>query len=505
MIYTINSKCGSGKTHWALNEATKLIQNKKRVMIVAPSLDLQNEMSNRLGFTPHFVINYTTNNEGGVATSIANYLKNPPSKYEILIITAAAFVTINKFPNKKKWICFIDEELSVFDNISFNSSDSSNYAFGNDLMNDIEKIADLKLNEEIGFVEFKLKSLPLKEIKFLKSICYGSKAADFVYPPFQKFIQLLLNKNMRVFGDSESIVMFKLGNDTAKMWSELNEQLFLNFQNLYIMGAEIQRSKMVVYLKLKGLKIEPLQIQQRFEYHEQPITIKWFTKHKPWSKSYYNSINEVAGISQFELYDLLVSETIGNEPILLQNNKGNPFKYIQKPIYMNFEVATANGLQLRAAPWPEFSMKGRTLNSMLRLVTAWHSDLAANTPGKSFAWQPSGIQGYRFLEKRVDGEHDREWTIQELLDSGALQIEGRAMRHCVYSYADRCRRGETKIWSLRLCVEGAEKRMVTIEVDPHRRAIVQVRAKCNLFPGNRSREIIRQWATCAGLQFDVEL
>lgn len=342
MIYTINSKCGSGKTHWALNEATKLIQNKKRVMIVAPSLDLQNEMSNRLGFTPHFVINYTTNNEGGVATSIANYLKNPPSKYEILIITAAAFVTINKFPNKKKWICFIDEELSVFDNISFNSSDSSNYAFGNDLMNDIEKIADLKLNEEIGFVEFKLKSLPLKEIKFLKSICYGSKAADFVYPPFQKFIQLLLNKNMRVFGDSESIVMFKLGNDTAKMWSELNEQLFLNFQNLYIMGAEIQRSKMVVYLKLKGLKIEPLQIQQRFEYHEQPITIKWFTKHKPWSKSYYNSINEVAGISQFELYDLLVSETIGNEPILLQNNKGNPFKYIQKPIYMNFEVRGIN-------------------------------------------------------------------------------------------------------------------------------------------------------------------
>ena len=117
----------------------------------------------------------------------------------------------------------------------------------------------------------------------------------------------------------------------------------------------------------------------------------------------------------------------------------------------------------------------------------------------------TNIQGYRFLEKRVDGEHDREWTIQELLDSGALQNEGRAMRHCVYSYADRCRRGETKIWSLRLCVEGEEKRMVTIEVDPHRRAIVQVRAKCNLFPGNRSREIIRQWATCAGLQFDVEL
>jgi hypothetical protein len=86
-------------------------------------------------------------------------------------------------------------------------------------------------------------------------------------------------------------------------------------------------------------------------------------------------------------------------------------------------------------------MKGRTLNSILRLVTAWHSDLAATAPGKRFSWRQSGIQGYRFLEKRPDGEPDREWNNHELLDSSALQIEGRAMRHCVYSYTDRCRRG----------------------------------------------------------------
>lgn len=342
MIYSINSKCGSGKTHWAILRATELIQNKKRVMIVAPSLDLQNEISKRLGNTPHFVINYSTNNDGGVANSIANYLKNPPVKYEILIITAAAFVTINKFPNKKKWICFIDEELDVFSFITFNSGESSNYGFGNNLMDDIEKIADLKLNEEIGYVAFTPKALPPKEIKFLKSLCYGSTSSDFVYPPFQKFIQLLLNKNMSLFGDSESMVMFKLGNDTAEMWAELNEKLFLNFENLYFLGAEIQRSKMIVYLKLKGLKIEDLKIPQRFEFHEQPIIIKWFTKHNPWSKSYYNSINEVAGISNFELYDLLVSESIGNEPILLQSNKGNPFKYIKKPIFMNYEVKGLN-------------------------------------------------------------------------------------------------------------------------------------------------------------------
>ena len=108
-------------------------------------------------------------------------------------------------------------------------------------------------------------------------------------------------------------------------------------------------------------------------------------------------------------------------------------------------------------------MKGGTLNSMLRLVSSWHSDLAANKPDNSFSWAASAIQGYRFLEKGPEEEHDREWTVQELVDSGTLRLEGRARHHCVYSYADHCRRGETMVWSLRLRVNGQEKRMVTIE------------------------------------------
>lgn len=169
------------------------------------------------------------------------------------------------------------------------------------------------------------------------------------------------------------------------------------------------------------------------------------------------------------------------------------------------EVVTANGTEIRQAPWPDFSIKGRTLKSVLRLVAAWHSDLSANQPAHRFSWGPSGIQGYRFWEKRSEEEHDRDWTIQELLDSGALQAEGRALRHCVYSYANHCRRGDTTIWSLRLRVNDQEKRMVTIEVNPLRRSIIQVRAKCNLIPRGRSLEIIRQWADWAGLQFDLRL
>ena len=169
------------------------------------------------------------------------------------------------------------------------------------------------------------------------------------------------------------------------------------------------------------------------------------------------------------------------------------------------EVLTENGTEIRTAPWPDFSMKGRTLKSILRLVSAWHADLSITRQGKWFFWRKSSIQQYRFLEKRSGEEHDRDWTILELLDSGALHAEGQAMRHCVYSYANLCRRGETTIWSLRLRVNGEEKRMATIEVDPRRRSIIQARAKCNVRPGVRSFEIIRQWAVWAGLQFDLRV
>ena len=167
------------------------------------------------------------------------------------------------------------------------------------------------------------------------------------------------------------------------------------------------------------------------------------------------------------------------------------------------EVLTEGGHEIRNAPWADFSIKGRTLKSILRLVSAWHADPAISKNGGWCSWGKSGIQGYRFLEKRPEEEGDRDWTILELLDSGALQAEGRAMHHCVYSYADRCRRGETTIWSLRLRVNGHEKRIVTVEVNPHRRSIIQARSKCNRQPVGRSGEIIRQWAAWAGLQLKV--
>jgi hypothetical protein len=178
--------------------------------------------------------------------------------------------------------------------------------------------------------------------------------------------------------------------------------------------------------------------------------------------------------------------------------------FIQANKFAGEEVRTADGTEWRAPLWPHFSIEGRTIKSLLRLTEAWHADLSNKKDVLKLAWRPSGIQGYRFLERRGTEQPDLDWGIYELLGSAALYAEGRAMHHCVYDYSRMCQQGETTIWSLRLRVNDQEKSMATIQVNTRKRSIIQVRAKCNFPVVGRSHDIIRDWAAAQGLGYDVE-
>jgi hypothetical protein len=51
------------------------------------------------------------------------------------------------------------------------------------------------------------------------------------------------------------------------------------------------------------------------------------------------------------------------------------------------EVLTAHGPETRNPQWPDFSIKGRSLKSLLRLVTAWHADLSSDKQGAWCSWK----------------------------------------------------------------------------------------------------------------------
>ena len=152
-------------------------------------------------------------------------------------------------------------------------------------------------------------------------------------------------------------------------------------------------------------------------------------------------------------------------------------------------------------PQPHFSMKGRTVGSLLRLVAAWRmaGGAAPDTPDRRvIRWSTSGPRGMR----RVD-ETGTVWTVRELLDSDDLVAEGAAMHNCVAGYTYNCAKGRSSIWSLAVETPTGRERALTVEVCFPARVVVQAKAPCNHEPGFRAREMLEFWAKREGLQVPV--
>jgi len=142
----------------------------------------------------------------------------------------------------------------------------------------------------------------------------------------------------------------------------------------------------------------------------------------------------------------------------------------------------------------DFSVKGRTANSVFTAMREWHAELRGEQLVSDESWLP-----YPNTQPCHLGRNGHYWTIEQLLTSKELAEEGRKLKHCVLSYAKCCRSGKTTIWSLKqMRSNGNWKRAVTIEVATNTRAIRQIRGRCNRLARCGELEVIRQWARSQG-------
>jgi hypothetical protein len=97
----------------------------------------------------------------------------------------------------------------------------------------------------------------------------------------------------------------------------------------------------------------------------------------------------------------------------------------------------------------------------------------------------------------------RRWRFLELTNSTQLRAEGAALHHCVASYAYRCWRGDSRIWSLRVERAGTMHHALTIEVDMRTRSVVQARGRANRYPTGRPLHLLYQWAARESLPLRI--
>jgi len=196
--------------------------------------------------------------------------------------------------------------------------------------------------------------------------------------------------------------------------------------------------------------------------------------------------------SDEEFWESVMCFFVNNYPMLALNYVDPIVDYIR---HMKFEperIQQDDGSIIEGPPpHPEYTMKGRGADKLIRQVDEWHAGLSGLEHLPLRQWESTGIRPFRYEE--VDDEVNRrvEWSISELVTSAQLAVEGRVMHHCVGSYTERCESRKTSIWSMRVVDLEAEEpepmHVLTIAVDPQHRAVTESRGKCNARPNERIR------------------
>lgn len=150
----------------------------------------------------------------------------------------------------------------------------------------------------------------------------------------------------------------------------------------------------------------------------------------------------------------------------------------------------------------DFTFKGRTLGSIVRLSNEWHAELQlANLKhhGKVItSWDGFGLSPYQIATEQ------HFYDILELRTNRDLISEGAKQRHCVASYSYACVEGRCSIFSLRYYrkkkanigtyIRGDEIGRVTMEVQKSTRLIIQIRGFANRRATDDEKVIIRRWS-----------
>jgi len=190
-----------------------------------------------------------------------------------------------------------------------------------------------------------------------------------------------------------------------------------------------------------------------------------------------------------------------NHPMLDPALVGPITDFVHNQKYEPREIVRPGGaVELAGPPQPNFAVKGRSIDKLMRLMEEWHEDLGQELPvddngtfgrGRKalVKWEPSGIGSLRILEEDPQTGERITWMIQELLSNRELIAEGRAMHHCVASYGKNCRKGNTSIWSLQ-AVDGNQERqaVMTIAVDARSKNVTQVRGRYNMAPVGKAKD-----------------
>jgi len=129
-----------------------------------------------------------------------------------------------------------------------------------------------------------------------------------------------------------------------------------------------------------------------------------------------------------------------------------------------------------------YSLKGRTLQSLTDASNEWHKEMLLKK-GDDSDWLFIDVDEWKYYEK----ETYITWICKQLTSSKELFQEGKELHHCVGSYDRYCKKGQSAIFSMR----GGSK--ITIEITLPKLNIVQARKRYNEPLNGSEKNIVSKW------------
>lgn len=131
-----------------------------------------------------------------------------------------------------------------------------------------------------------------------------------------------------------------------------------------------------------------------------------------------------------------------------------------------------------------------------RLVTRrhWKRQHASRQQWHRGDWPGISIPDFTTPDDSKSPYGYRSWSIRQIIRKTDLIREGVELRHCVGSYFEDCRRGQTTIWSLRSHGLTSDRRVLTIELNPKQRRVVTALGYRNRRPSADARRVMERWA-----------
>jgi len=166
--------------------------------------------------------------------------------------------------------------------------------------------------------------------------------------------------------------------------------------------------------------------------------------------------------------------------------------YISHLKYDNSRVFENDRFQFLEPPKPNFEIKGRTVESMIRGMEKWHRELGkGERKGRPQKWE--GFDIVDFTYETGKDKNKKIFRFTQLLTAKELRFEGSTHGHCVGSYSQSCSVGRTSIWSLSIeDFIGNVKPLLTIELNRNK-VINQIRGKGNRRATEYEMSVIQKW------------